>query len=252
MSSAPYNRVSFAATVLGIIGLWLSVAAPSDAFAHLGHTVQSVERFVRVDFSGRVARVVVSLSLAPREMRALERAWDDDSDGKLEGAEIEAHQAVLVARLNEALRMEVDGHSVRPRWGDVYVSSRRSPGRGPGIVEIVAGLVLDGGVHRFAVLDDGLEENIERTDVRFASHGDAQILACGLGAEPTRRTMRVAYGVTVTGVAEGTFSAVISAPGMRRDIRNAMNALLLMAALVALSVWMAYAPRGTDRPRRSV
>lgn len=170
---------------------------PTVARAHLGHAVQSAERYLKVDFEGGHVRVVVSLMLGPGEaarvLRVADRE-DGDGDGTLTPTEADAYLARWGVGLGEDLVLELDGAAVRVDWGEAYLDPSGPISHRPATVEMIARVPLSAGEHHLVLRDGMRRETFERTDVAFSGHDGAELVASGVGEErPSARVPAIAF-----------------------------------------------------------
>ncbi|RLB54204.1 MAG: hypothetical protein DRJ42_09875 [Deltaproteobacteria bacterium] len=173
------------------------VVGPTVARAHLGHAVQSAERYLKVDFEGGHVRVVVSLMLGPGEaarvLRVADRE-DGDGDGTLTPTEADAYLARWGVGLGEDLVLELDGAAVRVDWGEAYLDPSGPISHRPATVEMIARVPLSAGEHHLVLRDGMRRETFERTDVAFSGHDGAELVASGVGEErPSARVPAIAF-----------------------------------------------------------
>lgn len=225
-----------------------SMLAPSLAAAHLGHAVQSAERYLKVDFARGHARVVVSLMLGPGEAsRVLHLAdrEDGDGDGTLTSAEADAYLARWAVGLSEDLTIEVDGVPVDVAWGEAYLDPPGPIGPRPATVEMIARIPLVEGEHHLVLRDAMRRETFERTDVAFSSRDGAELVASGAGEErPSARVPAIAFAdvrgpdaFSAVAIVQGVRDAEDSAPGTAvggRPGESLGNSWVLGAGIIAL------------------
>ncbi|MBW2462516.1 MAG: hypothetical protein JRH11_12780 [Deltaproteobacteria bacterium] len=195
----------------------MTFLAPAVARAHLGHAVQSAERYLKVDFEGGHVRVVVSLMLGPGEaarvLRVADRE-DGDGDGTLSPTEADAYLARWGVGLGEDLVLELDGARVRVDWGEAYLDPTGPISPRPATVEMIGRIPLSAGEHHLVLRDGMRRETFERTDVAFSGHDGAELVASGGSEErPSARIPAIAFAG-----ARGpdVFSAVAVVEGVRR------------------------------------
>ena len=189
MSGRGVAFAAFAAFLFAII-------QPSIAHGHLGHEVQTAERYLKVDFSDDHVRVVVSLMLGPLEARRVLMVADRDSgdgDGELTTAEADAYMARWGEGLVADLPIELDGEQVAVTWAEAYLDPTGPISARPATVEMVARLPLPEGQHRITLRDRMRRETFDRTDVAFRAREGAELVAGGASESPEDRVPALAF-----------------------------------------------------------
>jgi hypothetical protein len=197
-------------------GLW--IAAPllsfaSVASAHLGHEVETAERYLKVDFGDDHVRVVVSLMLGPLEARRVLAIADrdgGDGDGTLTPAEADAYMAAWGEGLTTDLPLSLDGTSVEVQWEEPFLDPTGPISARPATVEMVARIPLTAGRHSLTVRDQMRRDTFDRTDVVFSAREGASLVASGPGEEVTDRVPAFAFA---SSQGPDVFTAVADVPG---------------------------------------
>ena len=155
------------------------------ASAHLGHTITTGERYLKLDATEADTRVVVSLVLGADEGQRLLREADRDGDGVVSEPEAQGHLARWAAGLENELTLAIDGEPADTTWTDGWLEPVGPVGRRAVTVELVAHVPLEGPEHT-VVLTDGMvgRERFDRTDVAFRARQGAMLMACGTEREP--------------------------------------------------------------------
>lgn len=177
---------------------WIALALllwPTLASAHVGHVILRAERYLKLDVSGRDARVIVSLTLGEEEgQRVLELA-DADGDGAVTAAESDAYLAQWGEGLATEVPVRVDGELQALTWGDGYLDPLGEVREVPVTVEMVARFELAGGEQTVRVEDRMVRREVfERTDVAFRVRDDAELLASGSTETPSEPILDLSYG----------------------------------------------------------
>lgn len=165
------------------------------AEAHLGHVIARAERYIKLDVSGRSARLVVSLTLGEREGARVLAAADRDRDGNVSEAERDAYLAEWGAGLAAELPVQVDGQARELAWSEPYMEPIGPVHPVPVTVELVARFELEGGRQTIRIEDRVARREVyDRTDVAFRTREEATLLASGAGEQPAEPTPDLAYG----------------------------------------------------------
>ncbi len=178
------------------LGLTLILAPTTLASAHLGHEVQTAERYLKLDVADDHARVVVSLMLGPAEAARVLAVADRDAgngDGTLTEAEADAYMAGWGEGLATELPIEVDGQPVAVTWGEPYLDPTGPIAARPATVEMVARFPLGAGTHRITFRDHMQRDSYDRTDVAFRVRDAAELLASGAEEAPEDRVPTLAF-----------------------------------------------------------
>ncbi len=215
------------------------------ARAHLGHEVQTAERYLKLDVADDHARVVVSLMLGPVEAARVLRIADrdgGDGDGTLTESEADAYMAVWGDGLATDLPIEVDGAPVAVEWGEPYLDPTGPITPRPATVEMVARIPLEAGEHRITMRDRMQRETYDRTDVAFRVRDSAELVASGAEEAPSDRVPTLAFA---GGRGPDVFTAVVNVPGPSEedapeDEEGAQPWLWLGAPLIAILLAFAF------------
>lgn len=242
-----------AALILGApLGALSGVLLPAHASAHLGHTVVSAERFLKLDVSEADTRLVVSLTLGAAEGRRLLAEADADGDGSVSDAEANAYLAAWAEGLRDELPVEVDGSRVEVVFGEPFLDPIGRVSAVPVTVELVAHLPVEVPQARIVVHDRMVRREIfDRTDVLFRAHDGAEIVASGLGETLTRRELDVAFGPSFQGPMPTAIALVARYPERAKGLSPrvlqrlaAAGVSLVFAVLVGL--WQRRRSRSTN------
>jgi hypothetical protein len=197
-----------------VVALTLTALTPPFvAEAHLGHEVQTAERYLKVDAADDHVRVVVSLMLGPVEAARVLRIADRDAgdgDGNLTEAEADAYMAIWGEGLLADLPIEVDGEPVAASWGEPYLDPLGPISPRPATVEMVARIPLDAGTHSITLRDRMQRDTYDRTDVAFRARDSAELVASGPEESPSERVPTLAFAGSR---GPDVFTAVVNAPG---------------------------------------
>ncbi|MAC28421.1 MAG: hypothetical protein CMH59_18390, partial [Myxococcales bacterium] len=215
----------------------LIVLGALPAAAHLGHVVTRAERYLKLDAEPEGVRLVVSLTLGPRETVRVMRAADADGDEVVTQAEADAYMAQWGEGLLEDLPVEVDGEPRAVAWGEPYFAPIGPVQAVNGAVEMVAHVPLAGGRHRVTLRDRMRIETFDRTDVAFEAQPGATLVACGAGAEPEEVEARFAY---VERNAPEQLTTIVEVPGAPEPA-SALPYVLAGGAVLVLGLvgWLA-------------
>lgn len=230
---------------LVVVLAWSALTAP--AHAHLGHSITSAERYLKLDVSGREARVVASLSLGPGEGLRVLRAADTDTNGEVSEAERDAYLAAWAEGLAGELPVFVDGERVPLVWGEPYLEPAGPVRAVPVTVELVAHFTLGGGRETVRIEDRMIRREVyERTDVAFRARDGAQIVASGVGDEVTEPTADLAY--TSARAEPVVLTAIVDSPEAAATLPwwAIAGGVLAIALIAAALVWLR-AGRGSSR-----
>lgn len=171
-----------------------STVWPAGASAHVGHVIARAERYLKLDVSGRSARVVVSLTLGPEEGRRVLEAADTNGDGEVGAAESDAYLAQWAEGLRTELPIFVDEAELHPSWGDGYFDPIGAVRDTALTVEMVAIVPLEGGEQTVSFEDRMVRREVfDRTDVAFRARDGASLIASGAEEAPTEPTEDLFY-----------------------------------------------------------
>lgn len=183
------------ARALAVFGLLL--LAPGTAYAHVGHVILRAERYLKLDVSGRSARMVVSLTLGAEEGERVLRATDADGDGDVTSAEADAYLAQWTTALRDELPLALDGEPLVVPWADGYLAPIGRVRRAPLTIEAVARFELHGGEETVRFEDRMVRREVfDRTDVAFDVRDGAELLGSGVEGEAETPTPDLSYGGT--------------------------------------------------------
>ena len=176
------RRTHHGRAVIGALALVL--LQPATSRAHLGHTVQQAERYLKLDVSGYKVRLVVSLTLGARETARLMEQADRNRDGWVSPQERDEHMAQWGDGLRDELRVSVDGRAVDVTYGEAFMQPIGEIVATEGSVEMVGVFDLDGGEQVVVVEDRMPMQGFERTDFSFRARDGATLVASGIGDSP--------------------------------------------------------------------
>lgn len=239
--------------VISVIALVL--IPPTNSQAHLGHTVQQAERYLKLDVSGYQVRLVVSLTLGSRETARLMEQADRDRDGRVSPQERDDYMAQWGDGLRNELQVSVDGQAIDVTYGEAFMQPVGEIVATEGSVEMVGVFALDGGEQALLVEDHMPMQGFERTDFSFRARDGAMLVASGVGSSPTESVEHVSLhrGAPYP----GAFSMRVRVPLRPLSFRERLTSLLpwgasgIAATMVVLGAmffrrrWRRLPPRST-------
>lgn len=173
-----HDAVRLAKTVLSLLA---TLAIATAAQAHVGHQVQTAERYIKIDVSGYTGRVVVSLNTGATETLRLLRLADADGDQTVTEEERDAYLEAWRAGLATEVELRAGDSVVPLEWGDAFMSPIGPMQATSGSVEMVGRFTFAGGEVTLTLRDDMPQGGFERTDYSARVRDGATLLGAGLG-----------------------------------------------------------------------
>ena len=233
--------------VIGVVALVLM--PPSNSQAHLGHTVQQAERYLKLDVSGYQVRLVVSLTLGSRETARLMEQADRDRDGWVSPQERDEYLAQWGDGLRNELQVSVDGRAIDVTYGEAFMQPVGEIVATEGSVEMVGVFALDGGEQVLFVEDRMPMQGFERTDLSFRVRDGATLVASGVGRSPTESVEHVS--VHRGAPYPGAFSMRVRVPPRPLSFQKRFTSLLPWGASALAGIVMVLGAMFFRRRRRS-
>lgn len=201
----------------------------------MGHVILRAERYLKLDVSGREARMVVSLTLGPEEGQRVLSAADGDEDGRVTTEEANAYLAQWGQGLRDELPLSVDGEALAAPWGDGYFEPIGRVRPTPLTVEMVARFELAGGEQTVRFVDRMVRREVfERTDVAFDVRDGAELVESGIEGEARGASPDLMYGATFREGEPVPLFATLRTPARPPEPSAAIPWVWIAGAVVAL------------------